>query len=166
MTQGFSLELIDSAAHVDLPVLRQLLEEYQRWLGISLCFQDFDREVAALPGSYAPPQGRLYVARVGQQVAGCVALRPHDALTAEMKRLYLRPPLQGQGLGRIMAEQVISDARRIGYERILLDTLPMMQNAQALYARLGFRDTEAYVHNPVDGVRYLSLDLTRPEPLR
>jgi GNAT superfamily N-acetyltransferase len=159
MTYGFSLEWVDSAQHPGLPALRQLLQEYQQGLGISLCFQGFDAELAALPGPYAPPHGRLYLACLGPQPVGCVALRAHDADTAEMKRLYLQPALQGQGFGRIMAERVIADARQMGYKQMLLDTLPMMQSAQALYAKLGFRPTEAYVHNPIEGVRYMALEL-------
>ncbi len=164
MTHGFSLELIDSGDHPSLPALRQLLEEYQQGLGISLCFQGFDQELAQLPGSYAPPQGRLYLARLGPQAVGCVALRPLDAQTAEMKRLYLQPAVQGQGLGRILAERVIEDARQLGYAQMLLDTLPMMQSAQALYAKLGFRSTQAYVFNPIEGVRYMALGLRDPAP--
>lgn len=159
MMQGFSLQLIDAPSHPLLPALRELLLEYQRWLGIDLCFQDFEREMAELPGAYAPPDGRLYLAWVGSELAGCIALRRHDAQSAEMKRLYLRPAHQGQGIGKLMAEHIILDARHIGYQRMLLDTLPIMQSAQAMYAKLGFRETQAYVYNPVEGVKYMALDL-------
>lgn len=159
MTQGFSLQLIDAPAHPQLGALRELLLEYQRWLGIDLCFQDFEREMAELPGAYAPPDGRLYLAWVGSELAGSIALRRHDVHCGEMKRLYLRPAYQGQGLGRRLAEHIIQDAKQIGYQRLLLDTLPMMQSAQAMYAKLGFQETQAYVFNPVDGVKYLALDL-------
>jgi putative acetyltransferase len=157
--QGFSLQLIDAPSHPQLPALRDLMLEYQRWLGVDLCFQDFEREMAQLPGAYAPPCGRLYLAWVGSDLGGCVALRRHDAQAAEMKRLYLRPAHQGQGLGRLLAEHIIADARQIGYQRLLLDTLPMMQAAQGLYEKLGFKETDAYVYNPVVGVRYLQLRL-------
>ncbi len=159
MTQPFRLELIDTPNHRQLPALRELLLEYQSWLDIDLCFQDFEQEMAVLPGAYSPPDGRLYIAWLGTELAGCIALRRHDAQSAEMKRLYLRPAFQGQSLGRLMAEHIIADAKQIGYQRILLDTLPMMQSAQAIYAKLGFKETQAYVHNPVAGVRYMALPL-------
>ncbi len=157
--QGFTLQLIDSPAHSQLPVLRELLLEYQRWTGVDLCFQDFEQEMQELPGAYAPPDGRLYLAWVGDELAGCIALRRHDAQSGEMKRLYLRPAFQGRGLGRLLAEHIIADARQIGCQRILLDTLPIMQSAQALYAKLGFEMTMAYIHNPVAGVKYMALTL-------
>jgi putative acetyltransferase len=159
MTQAFILQLIDSPTDPQLPALRELLMEYQRWLGIDLCFQDFEREMAELPGAYAPPDGRLYIAWLGSELAGCIALRRHDTHSGEMKRLYLRAVYQGQGLGRLLAGHIIADARQIGYERLLLDTLPIMQTAQALYAKLGFRETSAYIHNPVQGVKYMQLNL-------
>lgn len=159
MTQGFSIQLIDAPNHPQLPALRELLLEYQRWTGVDLCFQDFEREMAELPGAYAPPDGRLYLAWVGRELAGCIALRRHDAQSGEMKRLYLRPAFQGQGLGKLLAQHIIADAKQIGYQRILLDTLPIMQNAQAMYAKLGFKETQAYVFNPVEGVKYMALEL-------
>jgi putative acetyltransferase len=159
MTQPFRLERIDSPTHPRLAAMRELLREYQRSLGIDLCFQDFENELAELPGAYAAADGRLYAAFVGQQLAGSIALRRHDAHSCEMKRLYLRPGFLGQGVGRILAQHIIQDARQIGYQRILLDTLPTMQAAQSLYEKLGFRETEAYVFNPVRGVRYLALQL-------
>ncbi len=159
MMQPFRLELIDSPAHPMLPATRELLSEYQRSLGIDLCFQDFESELLELPGAYAPPDGRLYAAFVGEKLAGSIALRRHDAHSCEMKRLYLRPDFLGQGFGKRMAEHIIEDARSIGYQRLLLDTLPMMQAAQGLYEKLGFEETDAYVYNPVEGVRYLSLAL-------
>jgi ribosomal protein S18 acetylase RimI-like enzyme len=157
MTKAFCLEIIDSPTHPQLPATRALLREYQRSLGIDLCFQDFENELLALPGAYAPPDGRLYAAFVGQQLAGSIALRRHDANACEMKRLYLCPEFLGQGFGKLMAKHIIEDARKIGYERILLDTLPSMQAAQGIYQKLGFRETKAYVFNPVEGVRYMEL---------
>jgi putative acetyltransferase len=159
MKQDFYLELIDSNQHARLPELRELLLEYQRFIGVDLCFQAFDAEMAALPGSYAPPDGRLYLAWQGDVLAGCVALRRHDGASAEMKRFFVRPAFQGQGLGRLMAERIVQEARQIGYARILLDTLPVMQKAQAMYAAMGFCETPAYIHNPVPGVRYMALAL-------
>jgi ribosomal protein S18 acetylase RimI-like enzyme len=159
MTQAFTFHRIEHASDPQLPALRELLLQYQRWLGIDLCFQDFEREMQALPGVYAPPYGRLYVATLGEQVAGCIALRRHDAHRGEMKRLYVRPAFQGQGLGRLLALRIISDAQQAGYHSLLLDTLPIMRSAQALYASLGFEDIAAYTHNPVQGVRYMALAL-------
>lgn len=150
---------ISAADEADLPAVRALLREYEDALGVSLAFQDFDREVRDLPGDYAPPPGALLVARDDGLTVGCVALRPLDASTCEMKRLYVRPTLRGHGAGRRLAEAVIAEARRIGYERMRLDTLPGMEDAQALYDRLGFRDIAPYRDNPVQGTRFLELDL-------
>jgi putative acetyltransferase len=161
MKPALCLELIDSAQHAQLPALRELLLEYQRHIGVDLCFQSFEEEMEELPGSYAPPDGRLYVALMDGAVAGCIALRRHDTQTAEMKRLFVRPVFHGQGLGKQLAEHIVQDARQIGYQRILLDTLPSMQAAQAMYERLGFADAPAYVYNPVAGVRYMQLALQR-----
>ena len=159
MEQGFVLKIIDHDTHPALGVLRQLLREYQQAIGVDLCFQGFERELASLPGLYAPPDGRLYIAWCGDEPTGCVALRRHDALDGEMKRLYVRPAFRQQGLGRVLAERVIEDARQIGYRRLLLDTLPSMASARALYAQLGFEQTQAYVFNPIAGVSYMSLTL-------
>ncbi|HEU0302964.1 MAG TPA: GNAT family N-acetyltransferase [Gaiellaceae bacterium] len=143
----------------DLAAVRALFVEYQQSLGVDLCFQGFDRELAELPGQYVPPAGRLLVARVGGDAVACIALRRLDDRTCEMKRLYVQPSHREQGLGRRLAESVIAEARRIGYERMRLDTLPMMSEAAALYERLGFRDIEPYYENPVPGARFLQLEL-------
>jgi GNAT superfamily N-acetyltransferase len=139
--------------------VRELFREYQSALGVDLSFQGFDAEVAALPGEYAPPRGRLLVARCDGDVAGCVALRPLRDDTCEMKRLYVRPQHRKAGVGRQLVERVIAEARAIGYRRMCLDTLPSMGRAQALYEELGFRDIPAYRHNPIAGTRFLGLDL-------
>jgi putative acetyltransferase len=138
---------------------RELFLEYQTALGIDLGFQNFADELSRLPGDYAAPDGRLYVAWVQDQAAGCVALRRLGAATAEMKRLYVRPRHRRRGLARRLTLQVIEDARSLGHARIVLDTLPAMQEAQALYTALGFMDVEPYAANPVSGMRYLSLIL-------
>ncbi|HUP28970.1 MAG TPA: GNAT family N-acetyltransferase [Usitatibacter sp.] len=138
---------------------RALFVEYQQALGVSLCFQDFDAELAGLPGDYAAPRGRLYLARDGDRAAGCVALRPQGARDGELKRLYVRPAYRGTGLGRTLTLRAIDTARAIGYQRLVLDTLPMMGAAQRLYADLGFMDIGPYTHNPVPGARFLALDL-------
>lgn len=138
---------------------RELFAEYERALGVSLCFQGFERELATLPGDYAPPAGCLLIARSRGLAAGCAALRPLGPTEAEMKRLYVRAPFRALGLGRALALGVIEEARRIGYRTLKLDTLPSMRAAQALYGRLGFVDAPRYNDNPVAGVRFMALEL-------
>jgi len=152
--------LIRPAAFPDeVAQVRALLREYEVELGIDLCFQGFDQEVANLPGDYAPPRGALLVAEVEGAIAGCVALRPLEGGACEMKRLYARPAFRGRRVGRALAEAIIAEARRIGYRRMRLDTLPVMTEAQGLYARLGFTDVAPYRDNPVPGTRYMELAL-------
>ena len=158
-TSGTSFQLREAATAEDLAACRELFVEYQRGTGVSLCFQGFDAELAALPGDYAPPRGRLILALAGHRPAGCVALRPLFHRDAEMKRLYVRPAHRGAGLGRLLATTVIDAAKGLGYETLKLDTLPQMKAAQRMYESLGFRDTAAYNDNPVRGVRFLALDL-------
>ncbi len=143
----------------DLEAVRALLDEYVRELGVDLCFQGFAEERAGLPGEYVPPRGRLLIAERGGSAAGCVALRPLDAHTAEMKRLYLQPAARGTGLGRRLALAVIGEARAAGYGRLRLDTLPSMGAAIAMYRGLGFREIAPYRHNPVPGALFLELAL-------
>jgi len=153
--------LVEVASPGEVQACRELFLEYQRALGVSLCFQGFDQEVAELPGDYAPPRGRLYLAMAGANPAGCVALRPLFHRDAELKRLYVRAAHRGAGLGRILAQRIIEDARAIGYEALKLDTLPQMKAAQRLYEDLGFGDTAPYNDNPVSGVRFMALNLTQ-----
>jgi putative acetyltransferase len=143
----------------EVEAVRRLFLEYQESLGVDLCFQGFDRELAELPGEYVPPGGRVLVARVNGEAVACVALRRLEEGTCEMKRLYVRPSQRGLGLGRALAEAVIAEARGVGYERMRLDTLPSMTEAARLYERLGFRDVEPYYANPVPGARFLQLEL-------
>lgn len=157
MVKGYAIEEAVDAGSI--AACRELFLEYQRGLGVSLCFQGFDAELAGLPGDYAPPRGRLLLARQGDALAGCVALRPLFHRDAEMKRLYVRPAHRGTGLGRLLAKRVIGEARALGYEWLKLDTLPQMLSAQNLYAKLGFRETAPYNDNPIGGTRFLALDL-------
>lgn len=148
----------------ELRTIRALLREYEAELGVDLCFQGFDQELAGLPGDYATPRGALLVAEVDGAVAGCVALRPLDGDACEMKRLYARPAFRGRGVGRALAAAVIAEAKAIGYARMRLDTLPVMSEAQGLYARIGFVEIPPYRESPVPGTRYLELTLTPRNP--
>jgi len=139
---------------------RELFLEYAQSLGFSLCFQNFDGELAALPGDYAPPAGRLLLAEYEGQVVGCVALHKLDSCICEMKRLYLRPQSRGKGIGRALAERIIAEARPIGYQRMRLDTVePVMKDAVEMYRKLGFREIAPYCTNPIAGALYMELQL-------
>jgi len=153
------VKIVQAELPENLQQARGLFEEYAASLGISLCFQDFANELAGLPGDYAPPYGRLLLAREEGQIAGCVALRRIDAAICEMKRLYVRPACRGKGVGRELATVIIAEARRIGYAKMRLDTLPSMKEAIALYQSLGFRPIEPYRPNPIEGAIYMGLEL-------
>ena len=145
----------------ELPVVRELFREYADGLGVDLCFQGFEAELAGLPGAYTPPSGRLMLAVCGESVFGCVALRRLSESDAEMKRLYVRPSARGRGAGWGLVSALIVEAEMIGYRRILLDTLPTMTEAIRLYESVGFHPVEPYCHNPCPGTRYLALELGR-----
>ena len=155
------LKFVQAESVDEINQARELFLEYSAALGIDLCFQNFDAELATLPGEYAPPEGRLLLALdERQEVVGCVALRKIDEDTCEMKRLYVRPAFRGTGSGKSLALAIIEEARQVGYARMRLDTLPSMQQAITLYRSLGFKPTEAYRHNPVAGAMFMELDLT------
>ncbi len=147
----------------ELDDARTLMREYAAQLGIDLCFQDFESELAHLPGAYSPPRGALLTLHVDGMLAGCCALRPLDtsdyANACEMKRLFVRPEFRGLGLGRTLAEAILDKARRRGYACILLDTLDDMETARALYQDLGFIEIPPYYYNPIAGSHYLKAEL-------
>ena len=153
--------IASTAAHYD--AARALFREYAGQLGVNLDFQDFEAELAGLPGDYAEPRGTLLLAWVDGELAGCCALRPIDDVdyinAAEMKRLYVRKAFRGFGLGRELAEAILVAAVRLGYETVLLDTLDEMEAARALYEDLGFEEIPPYYHNPLPGAHYLKVDI-------
>ena len=143
--------------------VREIFQEYAEGLGIDLRFQQFDAELAGLPGDYAEPRGALLLATVDGELAGCCALRPLDTAdypnTSEMKRLYVRKAFRGFGLGRLLTEAILDAARQAGYASVLLDTLNEMDTARNLYADLGFEEIPPYYHNPSSGAHYLKVNL-------
>jgi putative acetyltransferase len=155
------LKFIQAESASQVEEARTLFLEYSEWLGLDLCFQNFERELAELPGRYALPDGRLLLAvSAGGRVAGCVGLRKIGEGVCEMKRLYVRPEFRGEGIGRALAVRLIEEARSTGYERMRLDTLPaQMADAIKLYHALGFREIEPYYHNPVEGALFMELSL-------
>jgi putative acetyltransferase len=158
VTTNLALTHAESAAQI--AQARELFLEYAESLGFSLCFQNFEQELAGLPGGYAPPDGRLLLAECEGQVAACVALHKLEQGVCEMKRLYLRPPFRGKGLGRALAERIIAEARQIGYHHMRLDTVePVMKDAVAMYRKLGFKEIAAYCPNPMAGAMYMELEL-------
>ncbi len=161
--QRAAIELVPAYGEAHLDTVREIFREYAQGLGVDLCFQGFDQELADLPGDYAPPRGMLLLALVEGSVAGCCALRPLDSSdypnAAEMKRLYVRKAFRGFGLGRRLAEATLDAARLGGYASVLLDTLSDMEAARALYGELGFEEIPPYYHNPIAGAHYLKVDL-------
>ena len=153
------MNVIPAATGADVEQARRLFREYETSLGVDLCFQGFEQELAELPGKYAPPRGRLLLAVDDAAPAGCVALRPLDDAVCEMKRLYVRPPARGTRLGRLLAETIIGEARAIGYARMRLDTLPTMRDAIRLYRSLGFVEIALYYENPVVGTLFMERGL-------
>jgi GNAT superfamily N-acetyltransferase len=142
-----------------LAEVRGLFLEYAQSLGFSLCFQGFDKELAELPGTYAPPEGRLLLATLDNQAAGCAGLHKESGV-CEMKRRYVRPPFRGSGLGRKLAEAIIAEARSIGYQKIRLDTIVgKMNDAIRLYRQLRFKKIDPYRTNPFRGALYMELEL-------
>jgi putative acetyltransferase len=146
---------VESEAHIS--AIRELFREYATALGHDLGFQDFDRELAELPGRYGPPRGSLLLAFADDRAAGCVGLRPLSEDVCEMKRMYVRPAYRSGGFGQRLAREIIEQGRRLGYRRIRLDTLAEMRAANRLYESFGFTDIEPYYDNPLPGARYMEL---------
>jgi ribosomal protein S18 acetylase RimI-like enzyme len=150
------MQLTQATTEEQIDAIRELFKEYAAELAIDMCFQGFDQELKTLPGKYAPPEGRLLLAYSDEELAGCIALRKLDDRICEMKRLFLRPNFRGKGHGRLMIDELVQQAREIGYERMRLDSLPgKMDAAIALYEELGFKAIPAYYHNPLEGVTYM-----------
>lgn len=154
------MDISIAASAEDIGIIRGLFREYQSSLEIDLCFQNFEGELASLPGKYAPPDGRLYLAWEGDQGVGCAGLRKIAEGICELKRLYVQPSHRGRGIGRQIALEALKDAHQIGYGRVRLDTLPSMGRAQELYRNLGFKPIAPYTNNPVAGAVFLELELS------
>ena len=154
------IDLIQATLPEHIEQARSLFLEYGSSLGFSLCFQSFDEELKNLPGPYGPPSGRLLLARYAGHAAGCVALRKLETGICEMKRLYVRPADRGKGLGRLLVERIIAEARAIGYERMRLDTIQSaMKDAIALYRRMGFKEIAPYSVIPIEDALWMELRL-------
>jgi len=154
------MRIVEANTHEDVEHARTLFKEYQEGLGISLCFQNFDHELKNLPGDYAPPDGRLLLAKDDDdQIAGCIAMRKHSPGICEMKRLFVRPAYRSTGLGRVLVNTIIDEARKLGYTHMRLDTLPgRMDKAIALYRSIGFVDIEPY-YTSLETAKFMELDL-------
>ena len=154
------MRVVEANTHEDVDHARTLFKEYEAGLGISLCFQNFDHELKNLPGDYAPPDGRLLLAKDDDdQIAGCIAMRKHSPGICEMKRLFVRPAYRSTGLGRVLVNTIIDEARKLGYTHMRLDTLPgRMDKAIALYRSIGFVDIEPY-YTSVESAKFMELEL-------
>ena len=157
MAQMAELRIVEVCGDEDLERIRELFAEYARALPFDLSFQNFEEELRALPGRYAPPSGRMLLAKCGDAFAGCVALRQIGEEVCEMKRLFVRPALRGKGIGKALAQAILEEARGIGYKRMRLDTV--LEPAKSLYRSLGFREIPPYQHVPIEGVMFMELEL-------
>ena len=155
-----AITIRQAETETDMAAAREIFREYEKWLDLDLCFQGFEDELKNLPGKYAPPAGRLYLAEFDGRVAGCIALRPLGPETCEMKRLFVRESFRGMNIGRLMIERLIEDARQAGYRVMRLDTFPpKMGKAVQLYESYGFEEIPAYYNNPNEGVLFMELQL-------
>jgi GNAT superfamily N-acetyltransferase len=156
---GAAWQILAVEGEESIASVRVLLQEYWDFFGFTPCFQNFGDELAGLPGAYAPPSGRLALAAIDAQLAGCVALRRVDAVRAEAKRLYVRPAFRGLGLGRALLKWVMAEARAAGYRELVGDSMPEMRDALALYDRMGFERAEPYNEQPTEGAIYIRIKL-------
>lgn len=155
------LNILDAEKGENPEIIRKLFEEYAESLGFDLSFQNFNEELANLPGEYAPPMGCLLLAIHKNEAAGCVALRQIAKTICEMKRLFVRPQFRRQGIGRSLVEAVIERAKKVGYKQMRLDTTPTMDAAKNLYESLGFEEIKAYRYNPLKDAVFMELSLNR-----
>ncbi len=160
LSAGSTVRVAQVATLDEIETAGSLFKEYSAWLAIDLSFQNFDEELSRLPGDYTPPDGRLLLARIGRDVAGCVALRRLDGRACEMKRMWVRPQFRGRAIGRVLTESLIAEARNIGYSEIRLDSLPSLTSALRPYKFLGFEEIAAYRYNPDPAAVFMRLPLT------
>jgi putative acetyltransferase len=153
------MELVPAQTQDDLLAVRGLFTEYAQWLGVDLGFQGFQQELDGLPGDYAPPDGRLLLAREVDQAAGCVAMRKLNEGICEMKRLYVRPKYRSNGLGRKLAEAILQEARAMGYRTMRLDSVARLKEAAGLYRSLGFIEIQPYRYNPLPDALFMEIEL-------
>jgi putative acetyltransferase len=154
------IEIIQAETSEQIETARKLFREYEAWFGMNLCFQNFDEEVANLPGKYVAPEGRLFLAFSDEKIAGCIALRKLEDGICEMKRLFVKDEFRGQKIGIKLIEKLFEEARNIGYEKMRLDTFPSkMGKAVSLYESYGFREIAPYYHNPYGETLFMELDL-------
>ncbi|UUC43388.1 GNAT family N-acetyltransferase [Clostridioides difficile] len=159
MAQNITLQFVEEKDLENLENVKVLFTEYSNSLNIDLCFQDFNNELKTLPGKYKKPSGSLILAFVDENLAGCVALKKLEGKICELKRLYVRNQFRGLKIGKILLEEIIEEAKKIGYTHMRLDTLPSMKSAQGLYKKFGFYDIEPYTYNPIEGAIYMELKL-------
>ena len=159
MESGVNREIVAANDGERLDAVKVLLGEYWQSFGFTPCFQNFDSELASLPGKYAPPRGRLALALVNGEPAGCVALRPVDATRCEAKRLYVRTEFRSRGIGKALLDWVIDEARSVGYKELVGDTMPVMERAIGMYERMGFERTGPYSEEATEGAVYIRLNL-------
>lgn len=156
------ITIVQAESPEEIELVRGLFREYEAWLGMDLCFQGFEEELRTLPGRYAKPDGRLFIASIDSAPAGCGAMRKLEEGICEMKRVYLRPEARGKGLGKVLIEKLIDDARVAGYTKMRLDTHPpRMGKAVSIYEFHGFYTIPPYYHNPHEGVLFMELELVR-----
>ena len=154
------IEIIQAETPDTISQSRILFREYEVWLGLKLCFQNFEEEVAELPGKYSAPEGRLFLALTNRKPTGCIALRKLESGVCEMKRLFVKEIFQGLGIGKLLIESILAEARLIGYEKMRLDTYPpKMPRAVKMYESYGFREIPPYYHNPYDGTIFMEKNL-------